>query len=437
MIEAIFIMFFFSSAVLSGTWFWHKSDNELLARYKRIRRYKAVEAREKEHQKALEAIALRRDLAIKEEATEHGRNMLIEQKKHYEALAQFDSEFKEITREEDEAREEEERKARAQKEREAYNTAQKRRWEEEKRLREERQKVQREMEAYNNTHLQNKVEGAVYLKAIYARINARKEPTLDSPVVFIVSPYQLAPVEGWVNGQLHHGSTKWYRLARTGAYVHSAGFEPTKAFLPDLNSYEYSETLTSMQGPVRTVNGPENNPWSLTVAPTIQSITRGGVTATTINANLITSDKLTVAGGLTAPQETSYDLWKPVESREATLNRAEQEILDEFSVLSDLVSDTTDPEEMQSAVEIMSELTEQMNELREQKLQLAERNKKLTKEREAERRLKESRERSRREEEERRARRRRDEEDDRQRNLNMMNTMNTNNLAMMVATGLI
>lgn len=439
MIEIFFAIFLFGLSVVPGIVFWNKDfePGTIPWRFKNQLRYKNVKAREIEFsQRKAELETKNRQIyaAIEVHATKSLQTMEDRLKTDPEHL-DWDGKFDAIDREEREA------KAKAEKIERDRKIA------EDLRLAREAELEQRRIdEAHNNTFLQDHGwnEHVVYVKAIYARINARTAPTLDAPVAFQIEPYQHAPVVGWVYGQLHHGSTMWYKLAKTGTFVHSEGFQQPSEDLPDLNEYE-TETLWSAAGPVQTIKTRLDNPWK-TTPPAIESVTRNGTTLTQIHPGTITADKITSAviradkitisatGGISGPNFTipsayEYDLkMEEFELRKDDLRKqweAFGDVEPSFETVMEMNEIADEMDAIRAEQEIYETDYRSRNAEKEQYKAMQRRIFQLEQEK------------KRRNEEEERARRRRREEEDRQRNINLMNTTNSANLAMMVATGLI
>lgn len=367
MITGIILSLLFGSAVLSGTFYWRR-DHEIgsiIWRAKRQIHYKNVKVREVEHvSKKLELESQRRETMDEIEkrsakALEYQENRAKTDPEHLE----WDAQFAEITREEDEAKAEAERLEKLA----VWKVA------EDKRLKafiarqaeENRQNVETlRIEEANNLNNQFNGQAVTYAKVIYARVNVRMQPLTTSQVMFQIEPYQRAPIMGWVYGENYNGHNIWYKLAGTNGYAHGSAFEQANGVLPDLNEYEDTHTLRSFDGTVnRTVKGPPSNPWNVN-PPKAPALVDGGITANRFSANIFTADKLYVgpsgghsgvdpvvaAVGLRAPKEIDYKVFMDA------FDSTEKGILNAFSALplDNPTAETVD--KMNSLADMMEDL---------------------------------------------------------------------------------
>jgi hypothetical protein len=356
---------------LNGTKQIDRIKYPTLARAQRIRRYKNVNARELEFRRKNTEYS-NKALEIEQKAIEQSRlNVLETQMNHTNDLHEWDLHFSDSTAEEDarKAAEAAAERARVQSIRDKLAAEKREReflfWQAEEKARIAQfmadQKAAQALEQQQATELMRSRENDIQaLRKYYVPdhenqrfgyrivnvhgLYVRKLPVKASRMLDNLTTDAMVSVNGWITGEEVYGNPIWFKLAHNAGWIWSGGVdnkstsglmnynymnEPGDSFV---QKNAYGEIVMRHEEPSEMKNLIDHEIRFLEAEK--ESLARKALAAAnpwgTINANMITSDKISVdriaispsvtsitrngttvaqLGGLTAPQETQYNIF--------------------------------------------------------------------------------------------------------------------------------
>jgi hypothetical protein len=157
--------------------------------------------------------------------------------------------------------------------------------------------------------------------------NLRKFPSTTSGKVGRIVQGEKISIDAWAIGEDQYGNNIWFRLKAMDIWIWSGALtnQSTSGLLNLSSQYKFyrSSTAARYHTPLPPVGSPPLNSlwfdtsdhnraykWDGDFWQPVSPV-RAGMNASRITTGMITADKITAAGGLTVPRETSYSVPLP------------------------------------------------------------------------------------------------------------------------------